>query len=59
MAVLTHRANRIKHQDRWPTKKDIGKLVLLPGGEVGVLIRWWNAEDVRAWRWQVESDNYR
>jgi hypothetical protein len=59
MAMLTRRENRVTRQDRWPTKKDIGQLVLLPGGEVGVLLQWWNAEDGSEWRWQVEFYNHR
>ena len=59
MAILTRRENRVTRQDRWPTKKDIGQCVLLPGGEVGVLIQWWNAEDGSEWRWQVEFYNHR
>ncbi|MBK9925054.1 MAG: hypothetical protein IPP66_07150 [Anaerolineales bacterium] len=59
MTVLIRRGNRITRQDRWPIKKDIGRLVLLPGGEVGVLIQWWNAEDGSEWRWQVEFYNHR
>jgi hypothetical protein len=33
--------------------------VLLPGGEVGILKQWWNAEDESAWRWQVEFSNHK
>jgi hypothetical protein len=32
--------------------------VILPGGEVGTLIRWWNTEDGSEWRWQVEFYNH-
>src|SRR3569833_653689 len=59
MAFLTRNGNEMKRQDRWPTKSDIGGLVLLPGGEVGVLTQWWNAEDGSEWRWQVELYNHR
>jgi len=59
MARLTRRGYRVMRQDRWPTQKDIGQLVLLPGGEVGVLLQWWNAEDGSEWRWQVEFYNHR
>jgi hypothetical protein len=59
MAILTRRENGVTRQDRWLTKKDIGQFVLLPGGEVGVLIQWWNAEDGSEWRWQVEFYNHR
>jgi hypothetical protein len=54
MAVLTRQGDRVTRQDRWPAEEDIGQLVLLPGGEVGVLVQWWNAEDGSEWRWQVE-----
>ena len=59
MAFLTRRGNRVTRQDRWPTKEDIGQLVILPGGEVGELVQWWNAEDGSEWRWQVEFYNHR
>ena len=59
MARLTRRGERVMRQDLWPTQEDIGQLVLLPGGEVGVLLQWWNAEDGSEWRWQVEFYNHR
>lgn len=59
MARLTRRGKRIVRQDLWPTQKDIGQIVLLPGGEVGVLMQWWNAEDGSEWRWQIEFYNHR
>jgi hypothetical protein len=31
--------------------------VILPGGEVGILKAWWNAEDRKEWRWHVELYN--
>jgi hypothetical protein len=45
-------------QDGWPTAKDIGRTVLLAGGEAGVLLTWWNAEDGSEWRWSVEFYNH-
>jgi hypothetical protein len=51
--------DRITREDFWPTQSDVGQLVILPGGEVGQLIRWWNAEDGSEWRWQVEFYNHR
>lgn len=59
MAILTRRQSRVTRQDRWLTQLDIGQLVLLPGGEVGVLMQWWNAKDGSEWRWQVEFYNHR
>jgi hypothetical protein len=59
MARLTLEGENIKREDLWPTQSDIGQAVILPGGEVGKLISWWNAEDGSAWRWQVEFYNHR
>jgi hypothetical protein len=59
IARLTVQAEQIQREDLWPTQSDIGKLVILPGGEVGKLLSWWNAEDGSEWRWQVEFYNHR
>lgn len=59
MARLTRNGSRITREDLWPTKKDIGQMVILPGGEIGQLMAWWNAEDGSEWRWQVEFYNHR
>jgi hypothetical protein len=49
----------ITREDRWPGDADLGTLVILPGGEVGTLVSWWNAEDGSEWRWRVEFHNRR
>jgi hypothetical protein len=54
---LLRRGEIVQRADRWPTDSDLGALVILPGGEVGTLISWWNAEDGSEWRWQVEFYN--
>ena len=59
MARLTRKGSRILREDQWPTAKHIGELVILPGGEVGQLVEWWNAEDGSQWRWRVEFYNHR
>lgn len=59
MARLTIRDRRIDREDLWPEEADVGRPVILPGGEVGILISWWNADDGSAWRWQVEFYNHR
>jgi len=59
MARLTRRGKDVVREDLWPRQKDIGQIVLLPGGEVGVLMQWWNAEDGSEWCWQVEFYNHR
>jgi hypothetical protein len=59
MARLSRQGDRITRVDLWPEAEDIGRPVILPGGEVGRLLRWWNAEDGTAWRWAIELYNER
>ncbi|MDP9244565.1 MAG: hypothetical protein M3O77_05745 [Chloroflexota bacterium] len=59
MTRLSIEGNAVTREDRWPTEGDLGALVILPGGQVGVLTAWWNAEDGSAWRWSVEFSNRR
>jgi hypothetical protein len=55
---LSLRDDALVREDRWPTDADLGALVILPGGEVGVLLHWWNAPDRSEWRWRVEFYNH-
>jgi hypothetical protein len=57
MSYLVRRGAAITLEDGWPTDADIGRLVLLPGGEAGILKAWWNAPDRKEWRWQLEFYN--
>jgi hypothetical protein len=59
IARLTIHNGGIERVDIWPGEEDIGRIVILPGGEAGVLQKWWNAEDHSEWRWQVEFYNHR
>jgi hypothetical protein len=54
---LTRKGGNVIREDIWPAESDIGLPVLLPGGEVGILQEWWNAEDRKEWRWRVEFYN--
>jgi hypothetical protein len=54
---LTRHGKHIEREDIWPGAAEIGRLVLLPGGEVGTLTQWWHAPDRSEWRWQVELYN--
>jgi hypothetical protein len=47
----------VQREDIWPRPTDLGSIVLLPGGEAGVLKAWWHADDHSEWRWQVEFYN--
>jgi hypothetical protein len=59
MARLTVEGHSIRREQVWPDGSDIGTPVILPGGEVGTLTAWWNADDHSEWRWSVEFCNQR
>jgi len=59
MTRLVIDGESVAREDRWPVPDDLGAIVILPGGEAGVLTAWWNAEDGSAWRWSVEFSNRR
>jgi hypothetical protein len=59
IARLTRSGSSIRREDLWPVEEDIGRPVILPGGEVGILRSWWNAQDGSEWRWSVELYNRR
>jgi hypothetical protein len=57
MSFLVREGDRIGLEDGWPSDEDIGRLVIVPGGEAGILRAWWHAQDRRSWRWEVEFSN--
>ncbi len=57
ITFLLREDDHIRLEDGWPTDDDLGRVVILPGGEAGILRSWWHAEDRRSWRWQVEFSN--
>ena len=57
MCRLSISGTSVQREDLWPTDAELGLPVLLPGGEVGILKSWWNAEDRKEWRWQIELYN--
>ena len=59
MTRLARSGDAIVREDRWPTDADLGAVVILPGGEAGILTAWWNAPDGSEWRWSVEFANRR
>ncbi len=59
IARLTRDDTAISRLDLWPEKQDLGLPIILPGGEVGILRSWSNADDGSEWRWQVEFYNHR
>ncbi len=56
---LTRVEREIVREDLWPGAEDVDHPVILPGGDVGILKKWWNAGDHSEWRWQVEFYNHR
>jgi hypothetical protein len=58
MSFLVRDGRRIRLEDGWPGQDDLGRLVILPGGEAGILKAWWHADDRSQWRWQVEFYNH-
>jgi hypothetical protein len=59
MSRLLVRGRTITRENVWPGPEDLGLPVILPGGEVGILKEWWNAEDGSEWRWVIELHNRR
>ena len=59
IARLTRRGQKIEREDIWPGKHDIGRPVILAGGEVGILTAWWNDEGQQEWRWSIELYNHK
>jgi hypothetical protein len=59
IARLSRHGDAIVREDIWPGEGDVGRLVILPGGEVGTLLQWWHSDDRSEWRWQIELYNHR
>jgi len=59
MARLRIVGEHIERTNVWPDESDVGKPVILPGGEVGILRSWSNAADGSEWTWTVELHNHR
>jgi hypothetical protein len=59
MARLRIENGDVTRENVWPDPSDIGKPVILPGGDVGILTAWWHADDHSEWRWTIELHNHR
>ena len=59
MTTRVRSGAEIRLEDGWPAPEDVGRLVILPGGEAGVLTAWEHADDHSWWRWSVEFSNSR
>jgi hypothetical protein len=54
---LTLDTGTVRRENVWPSQADLGLPVILPGGEIGLLTAWWNADDGSEWRWSIELHN--
>lgn len=59
IAHLTRHGQEVEREDIWPGAEDIGRPIILAGGEVGILLERWNAPHESEWRWQIEVYNHR
>lgn len=59
MARLRCQGDKIAREDIWPTGADLGTRVIVAGGEVGTLQKWWNDTQQQQWRWSLEFYNHR
>jgi hypothetical protein len=57
MSKLTIEGSKVVRVNLWPEEEDVGRPVILPGGEVGILKAWWNDDVGQEWHWSVEFAN--
>ena len=58
MTLLEIDGRSLRRREVWPTQEHHGMIVLLAGGEVGVLQSWQHADDQTSWRWTIEFSNH-
>ena len=54
MTRLVIDGTRVLRSQLWPEDEDLGSVVLLPGGEAGVLRSWATDPDRSSWTWSLE-----
>jgi hypothetical protein len=59
MARLRRQGDKVTREDIWPTGADSATCVIVAGGEVGTLQKWWNDSEQQQWRWSLEFYNHR
>ena len=59
MIRLRRQGDKVTREDIWPTASDFGTRVIVAGGEVGTLQKWWNDAEQQQWRWSLEFYNHR
>lgn len=58
MTLLELDAGELHREEIWPDDSLLGLVVLIAGGEAGVLQRWEHSPDRSWWRWVVEFSNH-
>ncbi len=59
MSRLRLDGGTVLREELWPRDDQTGLVVILGGGEAGVLLRWWNDDQRTEWRWRLELSNRR
>ncbi len=59
MTLLRRLGDKITREDIWPSEANYGTPVIVAGGEVGILQKWWNDPAQQEWRWSLEFYNHR
>jgi hypothetical protein len=54
MTRLVIDGTRVRRSQVWPDDADLGSVVVLPGGEAGVLRSWATDPDRSSWTWSLE-----
>lgn len=54
MTRLVIDGTRVRRSQVWPGEADLGSVVLLPGGEAGVLRSWATDNGHASWTWSLE-----
>jgi hypothetical protein len=57
MSVLDFTDGELSLKGEWLTDEHLGLVVILPGGEAGILKSWEHADDRSWWKWTVEFSN--
>jgi hypothetical protein len=58
ITLLEINGTTVRRSEIWPTDEHVGMVVLIAGGEAGILQRWQHADDRSWWRWSVEFSNH-
>lgn len=58
MTLLELADGSVRRTEVWPDDSLLGTVVLLAGGEAGLLTSWRHADDRSWWQWSIEFSNH-